>query len=71
MINIMNIKENIVQVLLGINVISLIICFFYFSKAFFIIVMIINILLSYTLIVMTKMSDKFVDQYKKMWIKNG
>lgn len=58
--------------LFGINIISLIICIFAFSKAFFIGVMIVNILLSYTLIVMTKMGDKFINQYKKMLgVRNG
>lgn len=71
MINVLDIRENIVKGLLGINIISLLICIFAFSKAFFIGVMIVNILLSYTLIVMTKMSDKFVEQYKKMWRKDG
>lgn len=71
MINILNIKGDIVKVLLGINIISLLICLFTFSKAFFIAVMVINILLSYTLIVMDKMSNKFTDQFKKMWSKNG
>lgn len=71
MINILNIKNDIVKVLLVINIISLIICFFVISKIFFIVVMIINILLNYTLIIMAEMGEKFIDQFKKMWNKNG
>lgn len=71
MVNILNIKDDIVKVSLGVNVISLLTCFFYFSKLLFIIVISINIVLNYTLIIMSKWGDNFITQYKKMWNKNG
>lgn len=67
MINILNIKNDIVRFLFYINLISLIVSIFIFSKAHLIIVIIINAILSGTCVIITKWCDKFKAQFGKMW----
>lgn len=71
MANILNIKNDIVRILFYINLISLIILIFIFSKAHLIIVIIINVILSGTCVVITKWSSKFTVQHDKMWGENN
>ena len=70
MVNIIKIKDDIVKVILGVNIISFVASFFTYSKAFFITVISINVVLTYTLIIIDKFGAKFEDQYVKMWSRN-
>lgn len=69
MVNILKIKDDIIKVLLGVNIISFVIGFFSYSKALFVTILLGNIILIYTLIVIDKFGDKFEKQYIKMWSK--
>lgn len=69
MVNILNIKKDIVNVLLYLNLISLMIIILASSKTYFIVAIIINIILSGTLILMNKCGDSFMAQFNKMWNK--
>ncbi len=70
MVNILNIKNDIIKILFYINVVSLIISIFMFSKVALIAVMIINVILSGTCVIITKWCDKFKAQFGKMWGRN-
>ncbi len=67
MVDILNIKNDIVKALFYINLISLIVLIFIFSKAHLIILVIINVILSGTCVIITKWIYKFKAQFSKMW----
>ncbi len=67
MVDILNIKNDIVKALFYINLISLIILIFTFSKAHLIILIIINVILSGTCVIINKWCDNFKAQFSKMW----
>lgn len=56
-------KDDIIDWLFFINLISLFIGFFMFSRTLFIIIMFINIVLDGTFIIMSKWGDKFMTQH--------
>lgn len=58
-------KDDIIDWLFFINLFSVFIGFFMFSKWVFIVVMSINIILNGTFIIMSKYGDKFTEQYDK------
>lgn len=58
-------KDDIMDWLFFINLFSLFVGFFMFSKLFFIIIMSINIILNGTFIIMSKWGDKFTEQHNK------
>ena len=59
MVNLSEIKNNIMKVTLGLNVIFLIIAIFFTSKAFIISAIVINILFNGTLIMMARFGNVF------------
>ncbi len=65
MAEIIDMKDDIVDWLIVINILSMFVSLFVFSKLLFIITISINILLNGTFIVMSKWGDKFVDQQNK------
>ena len=69
MVDILNIKNDIVRALFYINLISLIVCLFVISKPHLIIVIIINVIFTGTCVTITKWCDKFKAQFSKMWEK--
>lgn len=69
MVEIIDMKDDIMDWLFFINLISLVISFFFFSKNLFILVMSMNIILNSTFIIMSKWSDKFVEQGNKKGVK--
>lgn len=71
MVDILNIKNDIIKALFYINLISLIVSIFIFSKTHLIIVIIINVILSGTCMIIVKWCDKFKAQYNKMWGMNN
>lgn len=66
MAKIIDMKDDIIDWLLYINLFSIALGFFMFSKALFIFVISINIILNGTFIVMSKFGDKFAEQHNKM-----
>lgn len=62
---IIDMKDDIMDWLFVINLVSIMLGFFFFSKALFIIIMSINIILNGTFIVMSKFGDRFVKQINK------
>lgn len=67
MVEIINMKDDIMDWLLYINLFSIVLGFFMFSKALFIFVLSVNIILNGTFIVMSKMGGKFTKQHDKMY----
>ena len=67
MVNILNIKNDIIKVLFYINVVSLIISIFIFSKILLIVVIIINVIFGGTCVIMINWGDKFKAQFYGMW----
>ncbi len=67
MVNILNIKNDIIKILFYINVVSLIISIFMFSRIILIIVIIINVILGGTSVMMINWADKFKAQFYGMW----
>lgn len=66
MMDILNIKDYVVKGLFYSNLISLIVIIFASSRAVFIIFIIINVILSGTLMVMNKMGEMFIIQFNKL-----
>jgi len=66
MINLLNIKRDIVQVSFYLNIILLAIGIFISSKTYFIIAIILNLILNGTLMMINKWSDKFMTQFTKL-----
>ena len=58
-------KDDIVDWLFYINLFSIVLGFFMFTKTLFIFVMSINIILCGTFMIMSKFGDKFTKQYNK------
>lgn len=67
MVNILNIKNDIIKILFYINVVSLIISIFLFSKILLIVVIIINVIFGGTCVLMINWADKFKAQFYGMW----
>ena len=65
MAEIIDMKDDIVDWLLVMNIFTLIVGFFYFHKWLLIGILIINIILNGTFIVMSKFGDRFVNQINK------
>lgn len=65
MVEIIDMKDDIMDWLFFINLFSIVLGFFMFSKALFIFVMFVNIILNGTFIIMSKWSDKFTEQHNK------
>jgi len=67
MAKIIDMKDDIIDWLFSINLFSIFLGFFMFSKALFIFVMSVNIILNCTFIIMSKYGDKFAEQYDKKY----
>lgn len=65
MAEMIDMKDDIVDWLFFINLFSLVVGFFMFSKLLFIFAISINIILNGTFIIMSKWGDKFAEQYNK------
>ena len=65
MVEIIDMKDDIVDWIFVINLIAIVLGFFMFSKALFIFVMAINIILCGTFMIMSKFGDRFVKQINK------
>lgn len=65
MAEIIDMKDDIIDWLFFINLFSILVGFFMLSKALFIVVMLINIILNGTFIIMSKWGDKFTEQHNK------
>lgn len=62
---IIDMKDDIMDWLFFINLFSIFVGFFMFSKLIFIVVMSINLILNSTFIIMSKWGDKFTEQIDK------
>lgn len=65
MAELIDMKDDIMDWLFFINLFSIVVSFFIFSKPLFIIIMSINIILNGTFITMSKYGDKFTEQIDK------
>lgn len=65
MVELIDMKDDIMDWLLYINLFSIVLGFFMFSKALFIFIMSVNIILNGTFMIMSKYGDKFTEQHNK------
>lgn len=65
MVELIDIKDDIMDWLFLINLFAIFLGSFMFSKALFIFIMSVNIILNGTFIIMSKYGDKFTEQYNK------
>lgn len=65
MVEMIDMKDDIMDWLFYINLFSIVLCFFMLSKALFIVILSVNLILNGTFIIMSKWGDKFTEQLEK------
>lgn len=65
MVKLIDMKDDIIDWLFYINLFSIFLGIFMFSKSLFIFVLCVNIILNGTFIIMSKWGDKFTEQHNK------